>query len=78
MNKTARNILIVLAIAALVAFVQGGQTAANVAIQAVTLGRDYGNSVEVISGLNGGEQIIVNPPDSIENGQTVRVARVAE
>lgn len=37
MNTTARNILIVLAIAAVVAFVQGGQTAANVAIQAVTL-----------------------------------------
>ncbi|HJS93770.1 MAG TPA: hypothetical protein VJ741_05865 [Solirubrobacteraceae bacterium] len=37
MNTTVRNILIVLVIAALVALVQGGQTAANVAIQAVTL-----------------------------------------
>ncbi|HET6864609.1 MAG TPA: hypothetical protein VFH80_01760 [Solirubrobacteraceae bacterium] len=37
MNTTVRNILIVLVIAALVAFIQGGQTAANVAIQAVTL-----------------------------------------
>ncbi|MBV9603463.1 MAG: hypothetical protein JO027_00075 [Solirubrobacterales bacterium] len=37
MSTTVRNILIVLAIAALVALVQGGQTAANVAIQAVTL-----------------------------------------
>jgi hypothetical protein len=36
-NTTVRNILIVLAIAALVALVQGGVTAANVAIQAVTL-----------------------------------------
>jgi hypothetical protein len=36
-NSTVRNILIVLAIAALVALVQGGVTAANVAIQAVTL-----------------------------------------
>jgi hypothetical protein len=36
-NTTVRNILIVLVIAALVALVQGGQTAANVAIQAVTL-----------------------------------------
>src|SRR4051812_16123631 len=53
-------------------------TAGRVTLQPVTLGRDYGNSVEVISGLNGGEQIIVNAPDSIENGQTVRVARAAE
>ena len=37
MNTTVRTVLIVLALAAVVAFVQGGQTAANVAIQAVTL-----------------------------------------
>lgn len=37
MNTTVRNILIVLVIAALVALVQGGVTAANVALQAVTL-----------------------------------------
>jgi hypothetical protein len=37
MNRTVRNILIVLAIAALVALIQGGVTAANVALQAVSL-----------------------------------------
>lgn len=37
MNRTVRNILIVLAIAAVVALIQGGVTAANVAIQAVSL-----------------------------------------
>lgn len=37
MNRTVRNVLIVLAIAAVVALVQGGVTAANVAIQAVSL-----------------------------------------
>ncbi|HTX11330.1 MAG TPA: hypothetical protein VME22_22100 [Solirubrobacteraceae bacterium] len=37
MNRTARNVLIVLAIAALVALVQGGQTAANVALQGLSL-----------------------------------------
>jgi hypothetical protein len=36
-NTTIRNILIVLAIAAVVALVQGGVTAAHVAIQAVSL-----------------------------------------
>jgi hypothetical protein len=37
MKPAIRNVLIVLAIAAVVALVQGGRTAANVAIQAVTL-----------------------------------------
>jgi len=37
MNRTARNVLIVLAIAAIVALVQGGVTAANVAVQALSL-----------------------------------------
>jgi hypothetical protein len=36
-SATLRNILIVLVIAALVALIQGGETAADVAIQAVTL-----------------------------------------
>lgn len=37
MSAGVRNVLIVLALAALVALIQGGVTAANVAIQAVTL-----------------------------------------
>lgn len=37
MSKTVRNILIVLVIAALVALINGGKTAAQVAIQAVIL-----------------------------------------
>jgi RND family efflux transporter MFP subunit len=48
--------------------------AGKVILQPVTLGRDYGNSVEVVSGLSGGERIIINAPDSIEAGQTVRIA----
>jgi len=41
----------------------------------ITLGRDYGNDVEVLSGLSGDEQIIVNPSDSILSGQRVRIAQ---
>jgi RND family efflux transporter MFP subunit len=46
----------------------------KVIMRPVTLGRDYGNSLEVVSGLAGGERVIVNAPDSIEAGQAVRVA----
>jgi len=45
-----------------------------VVITPITLGRDYGNSVEVLSGLSGNERVIVNPPDSIAAGETVRLA----
>lgn len=40
----------------------------------VTLGRDFGSSVEVVAGLNGGEAVVVNPPDSLTSGQVVRLA----
>jgi RND family efflux transporter MFP subunit len=46
----------------------------KVTLQPVTIGRDYGDSLEVVSGLSGRERIIVNAPDSIEAGQAVRVA----
>jgi RND family efflux transporter MFP subunit len=43
----------------------------------VTLGRDYGSDVEVLTGLNGEEKLVVNPPDSIVSGQRVRLAQGA-
>jgi RND family efflux transporter MFP subunit len=43
----------------------------------VTLGRDYGSEVEVLTGLNGDENLVVNPPDSIVSGQQVRLAQNA-
>jgi RND family efflux transporter MFP subunit len=39
---------------------------------AVQLGRDLGQSVEVISGLTGQERLVVSPPDGLKDG--VRVA----
>jgi RND family efflux transporter MFP subunit len=45
----------------------------QVALLPITIGRDYGNEVEVVSGLKGDENIIVNPPDSLVSGEKVRV-----
>jgi multidrug efflux pump subunit AcrA (membrane-fusion protein) len=39
----------------------------------VTIGRDYGKEVEILTGLTPGETIIVNPPDSLLSGQPVNV-----
>ena len=43
----------------------------------VTLGRDYGSEVEVLTGLNGDENLVVNPADSLVSGQQVRLAQNA-
>jgi RND family efflux transporter MFP subunit len=40
----------------------------------IILGRDFGNDVEVVSGLNGDERIVVDPPDSVVPGESLRVA----
>jgi RND family efflux transporter MFP subunit len=55
-----------------VATVGDGQ---RVELKAVTLGHDFGSDVEVIAGLNGNENVIINPPDSVLAGQTVRIAQ---
>ncbi len=41
----------------------------------VLLGRDYGDSVEVVSGLTPSDSVIVNPSDSIVSGQQVQTTQ---
>jgi RND family efflux transporter MFP subunit len=50
----------------------------SVSLLPVTLGRDFGSTVEVVSGLTGAESIVVNPPDSLAEGQRVSVAPDAQ
>ncbi len=42
-------------------------------LRPVKLGRDFGPEIEVIQGLDGGESLVENPTDDLENGQLVRV-----
>lgn len=46
----------------------------KVRLRPVSIGRDYGSSVEVVGGLQPSDQVIVNPADSLEDGQLVNVA----
>jgi RND family efflux transporter MFP subunit len=39
----------------------------------VSIGRDYGSSVEVVAGLNPTDQVIVNPSDSLTTGTAVQI-----
>jgi RND family efflux transporter MFP subunit len=52
-------------------------SANRVKMTPVVSGRDFGDSVEIVSGLSGHERIIVNPPDSLTDGQTVRVVQAS-
>jgi RND family efflux transporter MFP subunit len=45
----------------------------SVHLQDVSLGRDFGTSAEVLSGLTQSDPIIVNPSDSIREGSSVTV-----
>jgi RND family efflux transporter MFP subunit len=40
----------------------------------ITIGRDYGNELEVVSGLTQRDQLIANPADSLISGEPVRIA----
>jgi RND family efflux transporter MFP subunit len=54
-----------------VGVVQNGK----VALTAVTAGHDFGNQIEIVFGLKPDDQIIINPPDSIVNGQAVQIVQ---
>jgi len=61
---------------------EGVQVAAvkngHVVLMPVTIGRDYGNSVEIVTGLTGDEQLIVNPPDSLQDKAAVQIVGTAQ
>lgn len=45
----------------------------SAALVPITIGRDYGDKVEVISGLTTADEVILNPSDSLISGTKVRV-----
>jgi RND family efflux transporter MFP subunit len=47
----------------------------HVALLPITIGQDYGDAVEVVSGLAARDSVIVNPSDSLANGAQVQVER---
>jgi RND family efflux transporter MFP subunit len=49
----------------------------RVRLKSIVQGRDFGNTIEVLSGLEPNEVVVLNPPDSITNGQQVRIATPA-
>lgn len=57
---------------------EGTQVAAvgednKVTIKAVRVGRNYGQTVEVLGGVGPKDRLVLNPPDSLGNGDTVTI-----
>lgn len=46
----------------------------RVKLKSIVQGRDFGNSIEILSGLDADESVILNPPDSLTDGAPVRIA----
>ncbi len=46
-------------------------------LRQLTVGRDYGTALEILQGLDASDWIVLNPTDSLEEGQQVRVKEIA-
>jgi RND family efflux transporter MFP subunit len=58
---------------------QGAQAAVvgsdnKVHLVPLAIGRDFGATLEIVGGITADERIVLNPPDSLEDGQSVHVA----
>jgi multidrug efflux pump subunit AcrA (membrane-fusion protein) len=47
----------------------------RVQLKPVTVGRDYGSQIEIVSGLSADDHVILSPPDSLVSGAPVRVVK---
>src|SRR6202522_1905571 len=59
---------------------QGAQVAVvgsdgKVQLRPINIGRDYGTTLEILGGVSATDKIVVNPADSLEDGQQVNLAQ---
>ncbi|HZU22994.1 MAG TPA: efflux RND transporter periplasmic adaptor subunit [Terriglobales bacterium] len=47
----------------------------KVHLKPVVIGRDFGTKVEIVSGLGPSDRVVINPADSLSEGDTVKVAQ---
>jgi multidrug efflux pump subunit AcrA (membrane-fusion protein) len=46
-------------------------------LRTIKVGRNLGDTVEILTGLSASDRVIDSPPDSVENGELVKVANPA-
>lgn len=50
----------------------------KVQLHSIVIGRDYGNTIEILGGIEPADQVIINPSDSLEAGQQVHIAKPSQ
>jgi multidrug efflux pump subunit AcrA (membrane-fusion protein) len=45
----------------------------QVELRKVSLGHDFGDTIEILTGVRSADRVIANPPDSLTNGMRVAV-----
>jgi multidrug efflux pump subunit AcrA (membrane-fusion protein) len=50
----------------------------KVSLQSISIGRDFGQTIEIITGISLQDRVIVNPSDSLVNGMTVAVSEAPQ
>jgi len=50
----------------------------KVSLRSVSIGRDFGQTIEIITGVSPQDRVIVNPSDSLVNGMTVAVSEAPQ
>ena len=53
----------------------GVVTEGKATVRDVIPGHDFGDQIEIVSGLKAGDQVITNPPDSLVTGQEVKIVQ---
>jgi len=43
-------------------------------LKKLTIGRDFGNSLEVLDGIDASDRVVINPPDALEQGEQVNLS----
>jgi RND family efflux transporter MFP subunit len=47
----------------------------RITLKSIVQGRDFGSSIEILSGITANDNVVLNPPDSIIDGIQVRIAQ---
>jgi len=58
---------------------QGAQLAVvgpdkKIQLRSISIGKDYGTTLEILAGVTVQDEVVINPPDSLEDGQPVNLA----
>jgi RND family efflux transporter MFP subunit len=49
----------------------------HIELKKITIGRDFGNALEILQGVEPTDRVVINPPDALEQGEQVNIAAQA-